>query len=86
MNAKQLALTATATAAEAAMSHALLTEAADKAADTLWQVEVLTPRSNGATEQPHWFRPKAFLAPDFDADAFIADLRRYVRFPPRTAL
>lgn len=28
--------------------------------------------------QPHWFRPEAFLFPDFDATAFIADLRRYV--------
>jgi COG (conserved oligomeric Golgi) complex component, COG2 len=42
------------------------------------QVEVLTPRTGDAMHQPHWFRPKAFLSPDFDATAFIADLRRYV--------
>jgi hypothetical protein len=41
------------------------------------QVEVLTPRGGDAS-QPHWFRPEAFLSPDFDATAFIADLRRYV--------
>lgn len=41
-------------------------------------MEVLTPRGDDVGEQPHWFRPEAFLSPDFDADAFIADLRRYV--------
>jgi hypothetical protein len=41
-------------------------------------VEVLTPRTGDAMHQPHWFRPEAFLSPDFDATAFIADLRRYV--------
>ncbi len=42
------------------------------------QVEVLSPRANGAGNTPHWFREEAFLEPDFDADTFIADLRRYV--------
>ena len=30
------------------------------------------------TGLPAWLDPEAFLKPDFDADAFVADLRRYV--------
>jgi hypothetical protein len=28
---------------------------------------------------PLWFKPERFLEPDFDAEAFVADLRRFVR-------
>ncbi len=28
---------------------------------------------------PHWFNPERFMEPNFDADTYVADLRRYVR-------
>ena len=28
---------------------------------------------------PAWFKPQLFLEPAFDADAYVADLRRFVR-------
>lgn len=27
---------------------------------------------------PHWFNPERFMEPNFDADTYVADLRRYV--------
>ena len=29
-------------------------------------------------ELPAWFKPEAFIANDFSAESFVADLRRYV--------
>lgn len=28
---------------------------------------------------PHWFNPKRFVESNFDAESYVADLRRYVR-------
>lgn len=33
---------------------------------------------------PAWLDPEAFLKSDFDADAYVADLRRYVSAMPRS--
>ena len=30
---------------------------------------------------PLWFKVEAFTAPEFDADEYVRDLRRYVRAP-----
>lgn len=38
----------------------------------------------GAYGQPSWFDPQAFLQPDFDAQAYVADLRKYVSFSQST--
>lgn len=46
------------------------------------QVELpLSPQLNcrGGEAPPPWFKPEVFTQPDFDADAYIADLRRNVR-------
>lgn len=46
----------------------------------------IAPDSNGSASeltfdnQPLWFRPERFLAPDFNAQNYIDDLKRYVRF------
>lgn len=29
-------------------------------------------------DAPHWFKPERFLEPEFDAEQYVADLRRYV--------
>lgn len=49
------------------------------------QVEVpVSPTANGRGGEapPPWFHQEAFARPDFDADAYIADLRRNVPPPP----
>ena len=28
---------------------------------------------------PHWFNPERFVESNFDAEGYVADLRRYVR-------
>lgn len=44
------------------------------------------PKTNGSASdltfdnQPLWFRPERFLAPEFNAQNYIDDLKRYVRF------
>jgi hypothetical protein len=49
-------------------------------------MEYIGPNTNGSASdlaldnQPLWFRPERFLAPEFNAQIYIDDLKRYVRF------
>lgn len=44
-------------------------------------VDIATEEMFGRTREglPLWFKPERFLEPAFDAEAFVADLRRFVR-------
>jgi len=34
--------------------------------------------SHNDDNPPHWFKPERFVEPHFDAESYVADLRRYV--------
>jgi hypothetical protein len=41
----------------------------------------LADEEDGDLAVPLWFKVEAFTAPEFDADEYVRDLRRYVRAP-----
>ena len=53
--------------------------AAAAAVDVTEALSRLGAEDDGDLSVPLWFKVEAFTAPEFDADEYVRDLRRYVR-------